>query len=100
MAVCRAAGFEYRGVVAADQLGRFGQQADAPALWPAAWYAVRVLGPLSDDERQSLLDGVQRATLLPFGSIEDGGGEGANRWYRVTISEGHPTAKCAACLKP
>ena len=36
MAVCRAAGFEYGGVVAVDQLGRFGQQADAPALWPAA----------------------------------------------------------------
>lgn len=52
-------------------------------------YAVRVLGPLSDDERQSLLDGVQLEDgPAAFGSIEDGGGEGANRWYRVTISEG------------
>jgi 23S rRNA pseudouridine2605 synthase len=23
-----------------------------------------------------------------FGAVEDGGGEGANCWYRVTISEG------------
>ena len=26
--------------------------------------------------------------LATFGSIEEGGGEGANCWYRVTISEG------------
>ena len=26
--------------------------------------------------------------MAQFGSIEDGGGEGANTWYRVTISEG------------
>lgn len=52
-------------------------------------YAVRVLGALSKEEKQRLLDGV---TLedgeASFGSIEDGGGEGANCWYRVTISEG------------
>ena len=52
-------------------------------------YAVRVLGALSDEERQTLLDGVQLDDgPAAFGSIEDGGGEGANRWYRVTISEG------------
>ena len=52
-------------------------------------YAVRVLGALSNEEKQKLLDGV---TLddgpAQFGSIEDGGGEGSNCWYRVTISEG------------
>ncbi|MEJ7931999.1 pseudouridine synthase [Ramlibacter sp. AN1015] len=52
-------------------------------------YAVRVLGALSNEEKQRLLDGV---TLddgrAQFGSLEDGGGEGANAWYRVTISEG------------
>ena len=26
--------------------------------------------------------------MARFGSIEDGGGEGANTWYRVTIAEG------------
>ncbi|GAB1387206.1 hypothetical protein MASR1M59_23540 [Melaminivora sp.] len=52
-------------------------------------YAVRVLGALSDEERQRLLDGVQLEDgEAHFGSIEDGGGEGANCWYRVTISEG------------
>jgi 23S rRNA pseudouridine2605 synthase len=52
-------------------------------------YAVRVLGALSTEERQKLLDGVQLGDgMAQFGSIEDGGGEGSNCWYRVTISEG------------
>ncbi|MDO4724583.1 MAG: pseudouridine synthase [Comamonadaceae bacterium] len=52
-------------------------------------YAVRILGALSDDERQRLLDGVMLEDgQAAFGSIQDGGGEGVNQWYRVTISEG------------
>ena len=52
-------------------------------------YAVRVLGALTKDEKQALLNGVQLDDgLAQFGSIEDGGGEGANCWYRITISEG------------
>jgi 23S rRNA pseudouridine2605 synthase len=52
-------------------------------------YAVRVLGALSNDEKQRLLDGIELEDgRAQFGSIEDGGGEGANTWYRVTISEG------------
>jgi len=52
-------------------------------------YAVRVLGALSNEEKQKLLDGVMLEDgIAQFGSIENGGGEGANCWYRVTISEG------------
>jgi 23S rRNA pseudouridine2605 synthase len=52
-------------------------------------YAVRVLGGLSAEEKQRLLSGVQLGDgVAQFGSIEEGGGEGANCWYRVTISEG------------
>ncbi len=52
-------------------------------------YAVRVLGALSKEEKQRLLDGVQLDDgPAQFASIEDGGGEGANCWYRVTIAEG------------
>lgn len=52
-------------------------------------YAVRVLGALSKEEKQRLLDGVQLDDgTAQFGSIEEGGGEGSNCWYRVTISEG------------
>ncbi len=52
-------------------------------------YAVRVLGALSAEEKQQLLAGVQLEDgPAQFSSIEDVGGEGANCWYRVTISEG------------
>lgn len=52
-------------------------------------YAVRVLGALSNEEKHKLLDGVRLDDgMAAFGSIEDGGGEGSNCWYRVTISEG------------
>lgn len=52
-------------------------------------YAVRVLGALNKQEKQKLLDGVKLDDgLAQFGSIEEGGGEGSNCWYRVTISEG------------
>jgi len=52
-------------------------------------YAVRVLGALSKEEKQRLLDGIKLDDgSAQFGSIEEGGGEGANCWYRVTIAEG------------
>lgn len=52
-------------------------------------YAVRVLGALTNEEKALLLAGVNLEDgVASFGSIDDGGGEGANCWYRVTISEG------------
>jgi 23S rRNA pseudouridine2605 synthase len=52
-------------------------------------YAVRVLGTLDVESREKLLAGVSiDGQEAHFKSIEDGGGEGANRWYRVVITEG------------
>lgn len=52
-------------------------------------YAVRVLGTLEKEAREKLLAGVSiEGQQANFKSIEDGGGEGVNRWYRVVISEG------------
>jgi 23S rRNA pseudouridine2605 synthase len=52
-------------------------------------YAVRVLGALTAEERQRLLEGVDLEDgKAQFGSIDEGGGEGSNVWYRVTINEG------------
>ncbi|TCS99962.1 23S rRNA pseudouridine2605 synthase [Tepidimonas ignava] len=52
-------------------------------------YAVRILGALSVQERQRLLDGVTLddgpARVL---ALDDAGGSGANRWYRVVLAEG------------
>jgi 23S rRNA pseudouridine2605 synthase len=52
-------------------------------------YAVRVLGELAPEARSRLLDGVALDDgMAKFSRIDDEGGAGANRWYRVTISEG------------
>ncbi|NLY64187.1 MAG: pseudouridine synthase [Alcaligenaceae bacterium] len=52
-------------------------------------YAVRVLGELGDAQRESLVKGIQLDDgLAAFGALEYIGGEGSNRWYRVTIQEG------------
>lgn len=52
-------------------------------------YAVRVLGELTDEAQKQLLAGIELEDgPASFASLEDGGGEGANHWYRVTIYEG------------
>ncbi|MFZ2989939.1 pseudouridine synthase, partial [Ideonella sp.] len=52
-------------------------------------YAVRVLGTLEKDAKERLLQGVEiEGQSAAFKSIEEGGGEGINRWYRVVIAEG------------
>jgi len=52
-------------------------------------YAVRTLGELEEGMRQKLLHGVELDDgMAQFSRIADGGGEGVNKWYRVTIGEG------------
>lgn len=52
-------------------------------------YAVRVLGDLDEEKIDRLREGVELEDgLAHFDSIEDGGGHGANHWYRVTLYEG------------
>ncbi len=52
-------------------------------------YAVRVLGTLEKEAKERLLAGVDvEGQTAAFKSIEDGGGEGVNHWYRVVITEG------------
>ena len=52
-------------------------------------YAVRVMAELSQEQRASLLEGVNLEDgVASFNSLEFLGGEGSNRWYRVTLNEG------------
>lgn len=52
-------------------------------------YAVRLLGELTPEMREALLAGVALEDgPAKFESIEDAGGEGANHWVRVVITEG------------
>ena len=52
-------------------------------------YAVRTLGELEEGMRQKLLSGIELEDgVAQFSRVADGGGEGVNKWYRVTIGEG------------
>ena len=52
-------------------------------------YAVRTLGELEEGMRQKLLAGVELEDgTASFSKVQDGGGEGVNKWYRVVIGEG------------
>ncbi len=52
-------------------------------------YAVRVRGALDAQARRRLLRGVVLEDgIARFDSIEDAGGSGANRWYKVVLKEG------------
>ena len=52
-------------------------------------YAVRILGRIDDEARDRLLAGVDLDDgKAAFATIDELGGEGANAWYRVVISEG------------
>jgi 23S rRNA pseudouridine2605 synthase len=77
------------GLLLFTSSGELANQLMHPRFGLEREYAVRVLGALSNDEKKRLLEGVMLDDgMAQFGSIEDGGGEGSNCWYRVTISEG------------
>ncbi len=77
------------GLLLLTSSGELANQLMHPRFGLEREYAVRVLGALGDEEKRRLLDGVRLDDGMGhFGSIEEGGGEGSNCWYRVTISEG------------
>lgn len=52
-------------------------------------YAVRILGEVTDEHIAQLKKGVQLEDgLAKFDDVQFNGGEGANRWYHVTVKEG------------
>ena len=77
------------GLLLLTNAGELANQLMHPRFGLEREYAVRVLGALSNEEKARLLGGVNLADgPAQFKSIEDGGGDGANCWYRVTIAEG------------
>ncbi|MDF7675869.1 pseudouridine synthase [Neisseriaceae bacterium ESL0693] len=52
-------------------------------------YAVRVLGELTIEQKQALLEGVQLDDgIAKAQALSEQGGEGANRWYNIVVKEG------------
>ncbi len=52
-------------------------------------YAVRVRGEVTDEKVANLTAGIELADgMAKFDLITDGGGQGTNHWYHVTLKEG------------
>ncbi|MBL8305614.1 MAG: rRNA pseudouridine synthase [Rubrivivax sp.] len=69
--------------------GELANQLMHPRFGVEREYAVRSLGMLGEEAKQQLLEGVEiDGQRCGFKSIVDGGGEGANHWYRCVITEG------------
>jgi 23S rRNA pseudouridine2605 synthase len=76
------------GLLLFTNSGELANQLMHPRFGVEREYAVRVLGARERGQtaparRRGWIDGQAQ-----FKSIEDGGGEGANHWYRVVITEG------------
>jgi 23S rRNA pseudouridine2605 synthase len=77
------------GLLLFTNSGELANQLMHPRFGVEREYAVRTLGTLDDAARQKLLSGVViDGQPAAFQSIQDGGGEGVNHWYRVVITEG------------
>jgi 23S rRNA pseudouridine2605 synthase len=77
------------GLLLFTNSGELAHQLMHPRFGVEREYAVRVLGTLDAQARERLLAGVEiDGQLANFRAIEEGGGDGANRWYRVVIAEG------------
>ena len=77
------------GLLLFTNSGELANQLMHPRFGVEREYAVRSLGVLEAEAKARLLEGVPiDGQTAAFKSIEDGGGEGVNHWYRVVITEG------------
>jgi 23S rRNA pseudouridine2605 synthase len=77
------------GLLLFTNSGELANQLMHPRFGVEREYAVRVLGTLTSENKAQLLAGVDvEGQMAGFRSIEEGGGDGANHWYRVVITEG------------
>ena len=77
------------GLLLFTNSGELANQLMHPRFGVEREYAVRLLGTLTEAHKASLLEGVDvEGQKASFKSIVDGGGDGANHWYRVIITEG------------
>ncbi|MGB6007265.1 23S rRNA pseudouridine(2605) synthase RluB [Castellaniella sp.] len=77
------------GLLILTTSGELANRLSHPRYGAEREYAVRVLGELTDEKQAELTAGIQLDDgQAQFNSLEYIGGEGSNRWYRVTLSEG------------
>lgn len=77
------------GLLILTTSGELANRLSHPRYGAEREYAVRVLGELADEKQAELTTGIQLEDgQAQFNSLDYIGGEGSNRWYRVTLSEG------------
>ena len=77
------------GLLLFTNSGELANQLMHPRFGIEREYAVRSLGTLKPESKARLMEGVDiDGQTCAFKSIEDGGGEGVNHWYRCVITEG------------
>lgn len=81
--------FNSEGLLLFTTLGELANRLMHPRYEVEREYAVRVVGALTPEQERALLEGIELedgpARVL---SLADGGGEGSNHWYRITLPEG------------
>ena len=77
------------GLILLTTSGELANQLMHPGSSLLREYAVRILGNLTPETQQRLLEGVMLEDgEARFHTLEDAGGQGANHWYRVSLYEG------------
>jgi 23S rRNA pseudouridine2605 synthase len=77
------------GLLILTTSGELANRLSHPRYGAEREYAVRILGELDDAKQAELISGIQLEDgPAQFNSLDYIGGEGSNRWYRVTLSEG------------
>ena len=81
--------FNTEGLLIFTTSGELANRLTHPRFEVEREYAVRVMGELTDEQKQKLLTGVDiDGESCKFDSIDDRGGEGSNHWYHVILREG------------
>lgn len=81
--------FNSCGLLVATNNGELANRLMHPRYGIDREYAVRVLGEVTEDALGQLYDGIELEDgLARFTRIEEAGGDGANRWFNVTLAEG------------
>ena len=77
------------GLLILTTSGELANRLSHPRYGSEREYAVRILGELGEQEQARLTGGIELEDgPAQFNSLDYIGGEGSNRWYRVTLSEG------------